>query len=218
MAEKPNAETLKGIAEAVMERSLSQPSNLRFLVGIAGGPAAGKTTIAGLLADEINRIAGSRRAIVIPMDGFHKKSAVLQIEGLLHFKGTPETFDVEAFWNFLLRLKRFERCFCGPDYSRELHDVVDGAYEVGGEDIAIVEGNYLYLDRDIWRNIRALLDLKLFIEVDLETAIKRLRLRHLRGGKSPEEMEQHMTRVDLPNFRLIEATRSVADRIIRAPE
>ena len=73
----------------------------RFIVGVAGPPGAGKSTIAGAIASAIG--AGAR---VVPMDGFHLDNAVLDKLGLRARKGAPETFDALGFVHLMQRLRR----------------------------------------------------------------------------------------------------------------
>lgn len=44
------------------------------------------------------------------------------------------------------------------------------------------EGNYLALDRDLWRDIHAQFDVRCFLECDLPVARQRLIERHVRCG------------------------------------
>ena len=59
----------------------------RRLLGIAGAPGAGKSTLAAAVA---GAVPGS---VVVPMDGFHLADVELRRRGLLDRKGAPETFD-----------------------------------------------------------------------------------------------------------------------------
>ena len=67
----------------------------RFLLGITGPPAAGKTCLAETLAALITERRGRGFAVVAPMDGFHLSNAVLDARGLRAVKGAPQTFDAE---------------------------------------------------------------------------------------------------------------------------
>ena len=49
----------------------------RRLLGITGGPGAGKSTLAGQVVDELGELA-----VLVPMDGFHLADAVLDELGL----------------------------------------------------------------------------------------------------------------------------------------
>src|SRR5690348_12255778 len=59
----------------------------RVLLGIAGSPGAGKTTVAELVASSIDG------AVRIPMDGFHLADIELRRLGRLDRKGAIDTFD-----------------------------------------------------------------------------------------------------------------------------
>jgi pantothenate kinase len=213
MTESP---TLGALATSIMERSAMKSAGTRFLAGIAGIPAAGKSTLATNLTETINQRAGGPMAVNVPMDGFHKKNRVLLGEGLFDRKGAPETFDAAGFAAFLERVKRFERGIRGPVYSRVVHDVVDDAYEISDQEIAIVEGNYLFLGEGNWAAIRDLLDLRIFLEADEATALERLYERQIQRTQSPKEAERHVAEVDLPNIRLVAKTRTSADIVVSA--
>jgi pantothenate kinase len=204
------------LARDIMERAAKKPAGQRFLAGIAGIPAAGKSTLAALVSEQINQFAGGKRAVTVPMDGFHKKNSVLLRDGNYDSKGKPETFDVDAFLAFLRRVKRFDRGICGPVYSRQQHDVIEDAYEIGDEDVAVIEGNYLFLNGGAWAAIGNLLDLKIFLAADRETALARLYARQLERTHSAEEARRHVMAVDLPNIMLVEETSSSADMVVQA--
>src|SRR4051812_49326893 len=80
------------------EALLAQPG--RHVLGIAGGPGVGKSTLAQSLAT----VLGSLTAYV-PMDGFHMKHSKLEQLGTAGDKGMPHTFEGAAFADFLSRLK-----------------------------------------------------------------------------------------------------------------
>ena len=62
--------------------------NERALLGIAGAPAAGKTSLARQLADALGA-----HAAVVGMDGFHLAQVELNRLGKADRKGAPDTFD-----------------------------------------------------------------------------------------------------------------------------
>lgn len=185
------------------------------MVAVAGGPAAGKSTFTAALVEAVNGSSlGPLRAVYVPMDGFHKTTATLQAEGTTALKGKPETFDLDALYEFLQRLKRGDYGFSGPHYSRACHDVVANAYFIGSEDIAIVEGNYLLLGKHGWSRVRDLFDYKIFLKVTEEISAARLWKRHAAGGRSVEWIREHLTEVDLPNHRLVASSEEYADVVI----
>ncbi len=60
----------------------------RAILGITGPPAAGKSTLAERLRDELGAAAA-----YVPLDGFHLAHELLTERGLVDRKGAPDTFD-----------------------------------------------------------------------------------------------------------------------------
>ncbi|MDT3399903.1 nucleoside/nucleotide kinase family protein, partial [Streptomyces sp. B1866] len=158
----------------------------RRLLGLAGPPGAGKSTLAARLLAEL----GPARAALVPMDGFHLADAELRRLGLLGRKGAPETFDPHGYAALLRRLRdpRPGVVVYAPAFERELEQPVAGSVPVPPEvPLVITEGNYLLLDEDPWRTVRGLLDEAWWVDLDTEERVRRLIRRHERYGKPPAE-------------------------------
>jgi pantothenate kinase len=195
----------------------SQPlSTPRFMLGIAGYPAAGKTTTAQNLVDALNSIS-REVACAVPMDGFHHYNAQLEKLGLSALKGVPASFDATAFIELLNHLRHHDDLTIGaPAFDRAIEEPSPNAILVRpNHKIIVVEGNYLLLDESPWRQIRDILNQIWFVDSDFATIQPRLLERHIKGGRSPQAARLKMESTDLPNARLIEASRKNADRIIR---
>jgi pantothenate kinase len=199
------AETLAALRREA-EALLARPG--RQVLGIAGGPGTGKSTLATKLVAALGPVAA-----YVPMDGFHMKHAKLQALGTVADKGMPHTFEGAAFAEFLAALKAATGPMSGPGYSRKIEDVVDDAFTVpAGARLLVVEGNYLLLAAPPWEQVRPLLERAVFIEVPRETVRARLLKRHAEEGLFTEARNRaHVERVDLPNFDLVMASKPRAD-------
>lgn len=187
----------------------------RTVLGIAGGPGVGKSSLATRLVAALNAAAPGLAAYV-PMDGFHMRHAKLEVLGTAADKGMPHTFEGAAFAKFLADLKTTSTAVSGPGYSRKIEDVVDNAFTVAPEtQLLVVEGNYLLIADPPWHAVRPLLDLAVFIEVPRETVRARLMKRHAEEGLFTEERNrEHIERVDLANYDLVSGTRQHADLVL----
>lgn len=183
----------------------------RSVLGIAGGPGVGKSTLAMRLAEAIGPDAA-----YVPMDGFHMRHAKLESLGTAADKGMPHTFEGAAFADFLAALKVASGPMNGPGYSRKIEDVVEDAFTVPASTrLLVVEGNYLLLATAPWWRVRPLLDRAVYLEIPRETARARLLRRHAEEGLFTEERNRaHIERVDLPNYDLVVRSRPRADLAI----
>jgi pantothenate kinase len=153
-----------------------------LLVGIAGGPGAGKTTLSRELAAELERLGYS--VVTVPMDGFHLSNARLEELGLAEVKGAPETFDVGAFVSTLERIRGGEQVYA-PSFDHGVGEPQENSIVVVPEtDIVIIDGNYLLYDGDGWGDVQGLLDQVLFLDVPWEICRWRLITRRLYYGAS----------------------------------
>lgn len=180
----------------------------RTILGIAGGPGVGKSTIAQTLATELGPVAA-----YVPMDGFHMRHAKLEQLGTVADKGMPHTFEGAAFADFLAALKEATTAMSGPGYSRKIEDVVDDAFTVPATTrLLVVEGNYILLATAPWWRVKALLDRAIYLEVPADKVRARLMKRHAEEGLFTEERNRaHIERVDLVNYDTIQRSRPRAD-------
>jgi pantothenate kinase len=179
----------------------------RFLVALAGPPASGKSTLAETLVQKLQ--PGAR---VVPMDGYHYDDAVLTARGLRTRKGAPETFDAQGFLHLIRRL-RVEDEVAIPVFDRSVELSRNAAEIIGPDDrILIVEGNYLLLDADPWRQLAPLFDLTIFLDVPEKELVRRLAARWQHYGKSDTAARDWIASNDLPNALTV-ITRSMPAEI-----
>jgi pantothenate kinase len=201
--------------EDLAGRVLASPGDGRRLVAIAAAPGAGKSTLAGQLAREVDGAAGAPCAAVVPMDGFHLDNRLLEARGLLARKGAPETFDAAGFVATMRRLQT-EPEVVVPLFDRDRDLAVAGAAVVGREHrVVIVEGNYLLLDRPPWDALATLWDLTIWLDVPLEELERRLVERWLAHGHDPEAARARALGNDIPNARLTISASRPGDVVLR---
>jgi pantothenate kinase len=183
----------------------------RRIVGVAGAPGSGKTTVVAVLA----RLVGGAAAVV-PLDGFHLADVELDRLGMRSSKGAPETFDVWGYTALLDRVRRRPpHPVYAPAFERDLEQPLAGALPVPeSAGVVFTEGNYLLLDRPGWRAARALLDEVWFVETDEAVRRQRLVARHVAFGKEPAQARAWVGRVDEANARLVAAGRASADLVL----
>jgi pantothenate kinase len=187
----------------------------RVLLGIAGAPGAGKTTLAEALVGAV-AADGRFRAAHVPMDGFHLADVALDRLGRRDRKGAIDTFDGWGYRALLHRLRdRADEPVYAPGFERQLEQPIAGSIAVGPEvDLVVTEGNYLLVDEAPWRDAAALLNEVWFCDAPLPARRDRLIARHVAFGKTPAAATEWVDAVDLPNAARIEPTRARADAVV----
>jgi pantothenate kinase len=211
--------TLAALVDRIVRLSAREPGVV--VVGIAGAPGAGKTTLAAQLTSLLNHgeCAPERQQYAhVPMDGFHLSDQELTRLGLLDRKGAPETFDAYGYAALLRRLREARGpVVYAPGFERTIEQPIAGVVPVfSSVRTVLTEGNYLLLDQPGWRDVRAQCTEVWYCEQEEGLRIRRLIERHRAFGRTPAEAREWVERVDEPNARLIEATRRRADLLIPA--
>lgn len=182
----------------------------RAMLGIAGAPASGKSTLAERL---VAALGGD--AVLVPMDGFHLDDEVLRRHGSWERKGAIDTFDDAGFAHLLHCLREGVGTVYAPRFDRALEASIGCAIEVAASvPLIVTEGNYLLAESGAWPRARAALDEVWFLSIDADVRRQRLVERHIRFGRSPDEARARALGSDETNARLIEATAPRADRIM----
>ncbi|MFP5015708.1 nucleoside/nucleotide kinase family protein [Paenarthrobacter ureafaciens] len=199
-------DTAAGLADRIRSRAAD-----RQIIGIAGPPGTGKSTLAGRLSQQLGDAS-----VVVPMDGFHLATPLIDGTPLRDRKGAIDTFDVGGFLSLLERLRRNdEDVIYAPAYRRGLEEPIAASIAIASSvKYVLVEGNYLLATEGRWGKVRTCLDAAWFVETPPETRIPRLIERHIASGMDPAAAEAWANGPDETNAQFIESTKADADLII----
>jgi pantothenate kinase len=198
------------LAKLLREKSVGAS---RFMVGIAGAPASGKSTLAEHLRDAL--ITAGETAIVVPMDGFHYDDAILNARGHRTRKGAPHTFDAAGFEVLLKRIKARENDIAIPVFDRSMELARAGADIVDDKTcFIIVEGNYLLLNREPWNRLKPLFDFTVYLNVPFEKLEQRLINRWLGFGFDMDYAKNWIASNDTLNIKEVINNSASADLTI----
>ena len=176
------------------------------LIGIGGGSGSGKTTIVNKIAEIISEF------VFIPQDNYYRSAEYISNQNITDFNfDHPDAFDTDLLLDHLHKLKRFESIDM-PQYDFIRHRRLEETVHVEPCKLVIFEGIMIYCDR----NIRDLMDLKLYVETpdDIRFIRRMQRDIHERGRTIDSVVSQYMERVRPGHYEFIEPTKAYADLII----
>ncbi|MGN6332712.1 MAG: nucleoside/nucleotide kinase family protein [Motilibacteraceae bacterium] len=206
-------------ASRVLDEAVARARSLagageRRLLGIAGLPGGGKSTV----AQEVVRRLGPL-ACYVPMDGFHLANLELARLGRQDRKGAPDTFDVAGYVALLERLRAHgSEVVYAPAFDRAVDEAVAGAIPVPPEvPLVVTEGNYLLLDQGPWAQVAPLLDEAWFVTGDEDQRVEQLVRRHVAFGKDAEAARAWVLGSDQRNADVVAPTRDRADLVLELP-
>ena len=217
-------ETIEEIIKPLLKHmaDLHDSEKRRIFVMLAAPPGAGKSTFVSFLEYMAKEIITTKKVQAVGMDGFHRRQEYLTshttvVDGkeipMVDIKGAPITFDLEALKNKIIELK--ENAVCKwPEYNRMLHNPVEDAIAVDA-DIVLLEGNYLLLDQDGWRDISEYADYTISMTAEPQMLRKRLIDRKTASGNTREKAEKFVDFSDMANVRVCLEHSKKADMELR---
>ncbi|OJD14308.1 hypothetical protein AJ78_05328 [Emergomyces pasteurianus Ep9510] len=229
-------EQINRLVDKAWAKFLSTPPASRLMIAISGIPGSGKTSLANIMARRINKLhsstypdAAAPIATSVSMDGYHLSRAQLaampEPAYAIARRGAAFTFDPVKF----LRLVRALRepltpnspTLYAPSFDHAVKDPVENDVPVHATSrVIFFEGNYLSLDKEPWNEAARLMDELWFVDVDFETARKRLVARHVKAGiaRDEEEANRRALENDLVNGREIVEFRMDVQEVIVSRE
>lgn len=193
----------------------------RALLGITGGPGAGKTTLAEHLVEMLRPVPPAGLPVrewvaYVPMDGFHLADVELGRLGRRDRKGAPDTFDAAGYAALLRRLREDEdEVVYAPAFERDLEQPIAGSIPVPrAARLVVTEGNYLLLDQGDWARVRPWLHEVWYCDLGPKERVRRLVSRHEHFGKERDVAVAWVLGTDQRNADLVATTRSRADLVV----
>ena len=177
-----------------------------MIIGIAGGTGSGKTTLTEHLASHF----GSDISVV-HHDNYYKKQDRPFEERCKQNYDHPDAFDTQLMIEDLKKLKAGQTIHC-PVYDYSIHNRTDKTVEVRPTKVVIVEGILIFQNKEL----RDLMDIKIFVETDADVRILRRALRDVeqRGRSLESVITQYLTTVKPMHEQYVEPTRKFADIIV----
>eukprot|EP00980_Cylindrotheca_fusiformis_P003363 scaffold747_cov120-Cylindrotheca_fusiformis.AAC.19 len=187
------------------EEGMARP----FMVGVVGIPGSGKSTSSEILSYILSN------SVVMPMDGYHLPMSELEklpnASDAIYRRGAPDTFDPKALEKDLERIVNGvepEVSIPGFDHAKGDPEKDQHRFIRDEHSVVICEGIYIMHQEDGWENIKNYFDYIIYINVDVDTCIRRLKARNkLIPGYTAEEIEIRCEVVDRSNAEIVERSR-----------
>lgn len=180
-----------------------------ILIGIAGGTASGKTSIADILKEDFS---STNSVIIIKEDDYYKDQSDITYEERCKTNyDHPLAFDFDLM---MVQLKELLACktIKKPTYDYTVHNRSNIIETVEPSDVIILEGLFALYNPEI----RKLEDIKVFVDTDADIRfIRRLKRDIVERQRTMENvMQQYLTTVKPMHDQFIEPTKKYADVII----
>jgi len=178
------------------------------LIGIAGGTGSGKTTVAHLVKSRFK----DESVMIIHHDSYYRDRGDEPFE--MREKANydhPAAFDNELLSEHL-KLLMSRKPIQMPVYDYSTHTRLKERKPVGPAEIILLEG-ILVLEDEI---LRALLDIKIYIDADSDERFIRRLLRDMkeRGRTTDSVIEQYASTVRPMHLQFVEPSKRYADIIV----
>ncbi|PHZ07401.1 uridine-cytidine kinase 1-like 1 [Rhizopus microsporus ATCC 52813] len=181
-----------------------------YLIGIAGGSASGKTSVAERVLKNLN----VPWVVIVSMDSFYNiltpEQSKLAHQSLFNFDH-PSAFDYDLLYDTLKKLKE-GKSVTVPIYNFSTHSREEKTVTIYGANVIIFEGILALYDK----RIRDMMDVKIFVDTDADIQLaRRLQRDTTYRGRDVEGILDQYTRYVKPSYdSYVRPTMKFADVII----
>ncbi|MBQ1299582.1 MAG: uridine kinase [Erysipelotrichaceae bacterium] len=180
-----------------------------IIIGIAGGSASGKTSVARKL---VKNFDDDKTVAIIRQDDYYRDQSHMPFQERLKTNyDHPDAFDNE------LLIRQIDELASGKSVEKPTYDYVNHTRStitevVHPSDVLILEGLFVLEDEEI----RKRLDMKIFIDTDADIRFIRRLKRDVRDrGRTIESVcDQYMNTVRVMHEAFVEPSKRKADVII----
>jgi uridine kinase len=180
----------------------------RIIIGIAGGTASGKTTLADILVTE----SGKANALIVRLDNYYRNRTDLSLNkrAALNYDH-PDAFDVELVVQHLKALKQ-GKTIHQPTYDYVNHLRAEATVETIAAPVIIIEGILTFAIP----NLLKLLDFKIYVDTPSDIRVLRRVQRDIeeRGRTFASVKEQYSKTVRPMHDLFVEPSKVHADIIV----
>lgn len=179
-----------------------------LVIGIAGGSGSGKTTVANVILARV----GSDRIAYVPHDAYYRDLSHLppNLRREVNFDH-PDSLETELMIQHIRQLKDMQAVDL-PVYDFTHHARTDRFIHIEPQRIILVEGILILAEPEL----RALLDVKIFVDTDPDVRLTRRMLRDIteRGRTAESVINQYLGTVRPMHLEFVEPSKRYADVII----
>jgi uridine kinase len=179
-----------------------------IIIGIAGGTGSGKTTVVRKIAETLP----PDNVAVIPLDSYYNQTDELTPEQRRQINfDHPDAFDWDLLFEHIKQLRE-GKAVEQPTYSYVISNRLKETIHVEPKPVMIIEGIMTLIKK----NLRDLMDLKIFVDTDSDERLIRIIKRDVleRGRTAEMVMDRYVKILKPMHLEFIEPTKRYADVII----
>ena len=177
-------------------------------IGICGGTGSGKTTLTNALRrrfpDDIS---------IVYQDNYYRRNDEMPPEERAKLNyDHPSAIELDLMAEQIRQLKEGKSVLC-PVYDFSINNRTDETVEIKPTRVIIVEGILIFTSREL----RDLLDIKVFVDADADVRILRRLSRDIteRGRTIESVINQYLTTVKPMHEQFVEPSKKYADILVQ---